>query len=190
MRRLKVVYWEVLDELRTFRTYLLSLPPGPMGQGARRRHYARRLRACGSGFVTEERVRIQGTGSVSIGDNVHISRDCYLSAAGGLEVGSDTYVGPGTKIWTNNHNYGDPSTPFVDQGWEFKPVRIERDVWIGPRCFVKPGTTIHVGAVIRPGTVLAQAVPPYAIVQGNPGRIIGWRKKPAAPAPPPHPHEA
>jgi acetyltransferase-like isoleucine patch superfamily enzyme len=180
VRRLKIAYWILLDELRTFRMALLNALPGRGGQRARARFYRPRLKACGTDFVTEQHVQIQGVEQVRVGDRVYVARDCYLSAAGGLDIGSDSYLGPGTKIWTNNHHYDDPHTPFVDQGWEFKPVCIEQDVWIGPRCFVKPGTTIKVGAVVKPGTVVARSVPPFAIVQGNPGRIVGWRRDPAA----------
>lgn len=181
MRRVKVFYWQALAEVAALRAFAVSLIPGPFGQRARRRYFAKRLKACGAAFVTEERVHIQAPERVTVGDHVRIGRGCYFSAAGGLDLGAGCAVGAGTKIWTINHNFDDVDTPFIDQGWEFKPVSIGQGAWIGPRCFLKPGTIVHEGAVVWPGTVLAKAVPPFAIVQGNPGRIIGWRKKPIAP---------
>jgi acetyltransferase-like isoleucine patch superfamily enzyme len=189
MATVRQLYWVLLDELRTHQAHWVNSLPGRVGKRTRRRYYAARFKSCGSGFAAEENVSIQSPQNVRVGDNVRVGRDCYFSASGGLDIDSNSRIGAGTKIWTNNHVYGDPGTPFVEQGYAYKPVRIERDVWIGERCFIKPGTTIKKGAVIRPGTILAKSVPPNAIVQGNPGRIVGWRGKPpersaATPAPP------
>lgn len=190
MRAIKLLYWDLLEELGIWRAHALNAIPGKLGRAARRRYYATRLQSCGSSFTIEENARIQSPQNVRVGDNVTIGRDCYLSTSGGLEIGSDCSIGAGTKIWTNNHVYQDPGAPFVDQGYSYRPVRIERDVWIGARCFIKPGTIIKAGAVIRPGTVLAKAVPPHAVVEGNPGQIVGWRTnspdhQDSEPSPPP-----
>lgn len=189
-RKLRLTYWQVLWEFQAWHVAALNAIPGTVGGSIRRRYYAARLGSCGVAFTTGENVRIQSPANVRVGDHVTIGHDCYLSTSGGLEIGSNTFIGPGTKIWTNNHLYDDPSVPFVNQGYRYKPVVIEHDVWIGPRCFIKPGTVIKAGAVIGPGTILAKSVPPFAIVLGNPGKIVGWRKlrtgeSPAATEPPP-----
>lgn len=52
------------------------------------------------------------------------------------------------------------------------------DVWIGANCIILDGLTIDDGAVIAAGAVVTKNVPPYAIVGGNPARIIKYRFTP------------
>lgn len=49
------------------------------------------------------------------------------------------------------------------------------DVWIGTGAVVLRGVRIHDGAVIGAGTIVTKDVPPYAVVVGNPGKIIKYR---------------
>jgi acetyltransferase-like isoleucine patch superfamily enzyme len=49
------------------------------------------------------------------------------------------------------------------------------DVWAGTRALIKSGVTIGDGAVIGTGAVVTKDVEPYAIVGGNPARVIRFR---------------
>jgi phosphonate metabolism protein (transferase hexapeptide repeat family) len=55
------------------------------------------------------------------------------------------------------------------------PVTIGHDVWIGHGAIVLPGRAIGTGAVIAAGAVVTKDVAPYAIVAGNPARVIRAR---------------
>jgi carbonic anhydrase/acetyltransferase-like protein (isoleucine patch superfamily) len=57
-------------------------------------------------------------------------------------------------------------------GGPTRPVRIGRNVWIGFEACVLPGVTIGEGAVVGARSVVAEDVPPYAVVAGNPARVI------------------
>lgn len=52
---------------------------------------------------------------------------------------------------------------------------IGHDVWIGESAIIKAGVTVGSGAVIASGSVVVKDVPPYAIVGGNPAKIIKMR---------------
>lgn len=54
-------------------------------------------------------------------------------------------------------------------------VDIGNDVWIGRSAIVLGGVTIGDGAVVGAGSVVTKNVPSYAIVAGNPARIIRYR---------------
>lgn len=54
-------------------------------------------------------------------------------------------------------------------------VQIGNDVWIGRSAIVLSGVIIGDGAVIGAGSVVTKDVPSYAIVAGNPARIIRYR---------------
>ncbi|MFA6964168.1 CatB-related O-acetyltransferase [Bosea sp. (in: a-proteobacteria)] len=54
-------------------------------------------------------------------------------------------------------------------------TRIGNDVWIGREAVIMPGVTIGDGAIIGTRAQVAKDVPPYAIVVGNPGRVVRMR---------------
>ncbi|MBV1701763.1 MAG: chloramphenicol acetyltransferase [Hyphomicrobiales bacterium] len=58
-------------------------------------------------------------------------------------------------------------------------VTIGHDVWIGHGAIILPGRQIGTGAVIAAGAVITKDVPDYAIVAGNPGKIIRFRFDPS-----------
>lgn len=56
------------------------------------------------------------------------------------------------------------------------PVIIGNDVWIGQNViFASSGITVNDGAVVAANAVVTKDVPPYAIVAGNPARIVKYR---------------
>lgn len=68
-----------------------------------------------------------------------------------------------------------PKTPARDnQG----PTVIEHDVWIGHGVMIRGTVKIGTGAILAAGAVVMEDVPPYAIIGGVPGKIIGWRFDP------------
>ena len=59
------------------------------------------------------------------------------------------------------------------------PIHIGHDVWIGYEALILGGVTIGNGAVIGARAVVTRDVPPYAIVAGNPARLVRSRFDPA-----------
>lgn len=59
------------------------------------------------------------------------------------------------------------------QGPEYgKPIKIGADCWFGGNCIVLPGVTIGKGAVVGAGSVVTRDVPDFAVVAGNPARVL------------------
>jgi virginiamycin A acetyltransferase len=52
---------------------------------------------------------------------------------------------------------------------------VGHDLWLGCRALVLPGVTIGDGAVVAAASVVAGDVPPYAVVAGNPARVVRRR---------------
>lgn len=50
------------------------------------------------------------------------------------------------------------------------------DVWLGTECMILPGVTIGVGAIVAARAVVTRDVPPYAVVAGNPARVVRLRR--------------
>jgi acetyltransferase-like isoleucine patch superfamily enzyme len=67
-------------------------------------------------------------------------------------------------------------TKFAYHHYEWRPKTvIGNDVWIGEHTLIRGGVKIGDGAVVGMGSVVTKDVPPYAIVAGNPARLIRMR---------------
>lgn len=59
---------------------------------------------------------------------------------------------------------------------DYIPLTIGNDVWIGEYALILPNVTeVGDGAVIAAGAVVNKNVPPYAVVVGNPARVVRYR---------------
>jgi acetyltransferase-like isoleucine patch superfamily enzyme len=57
-----------------------------------------------------------------------------------------------------------------------RPLTIGHDAWIGANAIITPGCdTIGIGAVVGAGSVVTKSVPDFAIVAGNPAKLIRYR---------------
>jgi len=107
-----------------------------------------------------------------------------------LHIGRFTSIAEGVRIALANHRTDTATTyPFaaLHRFWPSAPtapeadhatqggVTIGHDVWIGAGAFIGSGVTIGDGAVIGAMAVVTRDVPPYAIVAGNPARIVRHR---------------
>jgi acetyltransferase-like isoleucine patch superfamily enzyme len=54
-------------------------------------------------------------------------------------------------------------------------IIIENDVWIGSTATIMSAVKISNGAVVGAGSVVTKDVPPYAIVAGNPAKVVKYR---------------
>ena len=64
---------------------------------------------------------------------------------------------------------------FAEEFGRGQDMRIGHDVWIGDGAVLRGGITIGDGAVIAGGAVVTKDVPAYAVIGGNPGRVIRQR---------------
>lgn len=112
---------------------------------------------------------------ISIGNNSGIGMNCRLLSS--VTIGDNVIMGPYCFFCTKNHEYARADIPIIQQGYqEVKPIIVGNDVWFGQGVIVLPGVTIGDGAIIGAGAVVTKDVPRYAIVGGNPARILKYRK--------------
>lgn len=177
---LKKVYWEWCSTNGRFAylQYFFAEVPGYLGERLRAKVYGKYFQKFGSNARIFPGVRIRNPHQMSIGEDACLGLDNSFDAGGGLEIGARTLLGPGCKVWTVNHVFDDLDVPIADQGAEFKPVKIGSDVWLAANVFVMPGVDIPKGCIVTAGTVVGvKKYPEYSIISGNPGRVIGNRKK-------------
>lgn len=128
---------------------------------------------CGSNVNIEPHVIFNH--ALSIDDNSGIGE--FSEIYGDVRIGKDVMMGTNCIIYTRNHSFDRTDIPMWKQGFsEVKPVIIDDDVWIGGRVTILPGVHVGKGAVIGAASVVTKDVPAYAIVVGNPAKIIKYRK--------------
>jgi acetyltransferase-like isoleucine patch superfamily enzyme len=110
----------------------------------------------------------------------------YCSIAVGLTVPRPRhwFTGVSSSSFASDLGFSIMRSAIRDSGTSYarsypnpqKPMPvIEHDVWIGEFATLMPGIVVGTGAVVAAHAVVTRDVPPYAIVGGNPARIIRYR---------------
>lgn len=123
--------------------------------------------------VVADYCRLIGDPTIEIGRHFYMNVGCHL--LGSISIGDDVQIGPQTVIWGRDHRVRKGELIRL-QGHVKKHIAIGNDVWIGAHATILKGVTIGDGAVIGAGAVVTKDVPPYAIVAGNPARVIKYRE--------------
>ncbi len=131
---------------------------------------------------------------VRIGDRSAVGAGSFLGGQGGIVVGNDVIMGPGVRIFSENHAFDDVSIPIRAQGVERKGVEVGDDCWIGAGATIVDGVRVGHGCVIGAGSVVTRDVPAYAVIAGSPARVISFRGRASPfdgpPAAPPAPTDS
>lgn len=103
---------------------------------------------------------------VVIGDNVTIKSGVYIWD--GTRIGDNVFIGP-CASFTNDKM--PRSKVYPD---EFSRITVEECASIGANATLLPGITIGQHAMVGAGAVVTKDVPAYAVVVGNPAKIIRY----------------
>ncbi|HST56611.1 MAG TPA: WxcM-like domain-containing protein [Solirubrobacteraceae bacterium] len=103
---------------------------------------------------------------VIIGDRVTVK--CGVAIWDGSRIEDDAFIGPNVTF-TNDTFPRSREYPAA-----FAQTVVRRGASLGANCTILPGLTIGMKAMVGAGSVLTRDVPPYAIVVGNPARIVGY----------------
>ncbi|WP_407863698.1 CatB-related O-acetyltransferase [Phyllobacterium phragmitis] len=113
-----------------------------------------------------------------IGDRLIIGKFCAIAAGTTFIMNGANHPLDGFSTYPFGIFGGDWAAAF-DMEKLGRTVRgdtvVGNDAWIGMNATVMPGVTIGDGAVIATRSVVSRDVPPYAIVAGNPARVVKMR---------------
>ena len=105
---------------------------------------------------------------------VYINRFTVIDAAGRIEIGENSMIGPFCYITDHDHGCA-PGSNIKSQELCVEPVTIGEDVWIGAGVVLLKGVTIGDGAVVGAGAVVTRDIPPGVKVAGVPAREFALR---------------
>jgi len=112
--------------------------------------------------------------NVNIGNNVkignHVKIQNNVSVYEGVELEDYVFCGP-SMVFTNIKV---PRSEFPQRGSEYyQKTLVKKSASIGANATIVCGVTIGEYALIGSGAVVTKDVPDYALVIGNPGRVVG-----------------
>jgi len=140
--------------------------------------------------IKKEFKTIKGSGYPYYGDNIGDHTTMQPQALPVISSGENLYVKKFSSfgernhfIVNRNHDYHCVTTNLLKFKYDRKSnrllykgdINIGNDVWTGMDVTFLPGVTIGDGAVIAAGSVVTKDVPPYAIVGGNPAKVLKYR---------------
>jgi acetyltransferase-like isoleucine patch superfamily enzyme len=126
-------------------------------------------------------------GEIEIGNNSYIGEGTRVWSGEKIVIGNNVLISHNVNIVdTNSHELDSTERAvrykkLIEAGpWENKgsiltsPIVIQDDCWISFGAIILKGITIGKGAVVAAGSVVTKDVPDYAVVAGNPARIVKY----------------
>lgn len=113
-----------------------------------------------------------------IGDRLIIGKFCAIAEGARFIMNGANHAMSGFSTYPFNIFGGGWEEGFDESTWK-RELRgdtvLGNDVWIGMEALILPGVTIGDGAVIAAKSVVPHDVPPYAVVAGNPSKVVKMR---------------
>ena len=137
----------------------------------------RRVLLRGFGAKVGKKVNIANTATIyfpwnlEIGDWSAIGEHAYIYNLGQITIGERATVSQRAHLCAGSHDYADPALPLLTP-----PISIGTQAWVCADAFVGPGVEIGEGAVVGARAVAVKNVEPWAVVAGNPARVVKKRE--------------
>lgn len=152
----------------------------------------------GDDFISYYGVKLEawGRGAISVGDGCSFGSRTRIDCRDRISIGHRVLISWDVEIADYNPHPIDPvlrakemdyshfimmprfsrrpAPDFDRAAYRFvtKPIIIADDVWIGARVLILKGVHIGRGSIVAAGSVVTKDVPEYAIVAGNPARVV------------------
>ncbi|KAA6307584.1 hypothetical protein EZS27_040743, partial [termite gut metagenome] len=113
------------------------------------------------------------TNGISIGNDVGIAWGCTIADSNFHSIVSSERL----KDMSNFREEFKEGTLGKNADWSViksAPIVIKDKAWIGFHSIIMKGVTIGEGAIVAAGSVVTKDVPDYAVVGGNPAKIIKY----------------
>jgi len=134
-------------------------------------------------------VRIDGnvtlavsTGSIKIGNFVHIGNSCHINGTGGVEIADYATLSQGVRIYSASDDFSgeshtNPTLPSSVRNLLIGKVVLEKFTVIGSGCVVMPSVIIGEGTAVGALSLVKNSLESWTIYGGIPAKRIKSRSK-------------
>jgi acetyltransferase-like isoleucine patch superfamily enzyme len=123
-------------------------------------------------FRRRFRAELGPNGRISIGAGSYLTYDVIITCDTTITVGERCGIGQSTYIADGSHRFRDLEVPFLQQGYDYRPILIEDDVQIHSKCTIV--NSIGTRSVVGANAVVSRPIPPYCLAAGVPARVIDY----------------
>lgn len=130
------------------------------------------LYGCEIGDETKIGAFVEIQKGVRVGRRVKVSSHSFICE--GVTIEDEVFIGHGVMFINDKYPRASNQDGIIqiEGDWELIPTLVKRRASIGSNATILCGLTIGEGAIIGAGSVVTKDVPPFAIVAGNPARVI------------------
>lgn len=143
-------------------------------------YYKSQLGYCGKTVSVRNPQIVSGLSRVFMYDNTNLMDGfIFMSHTGRLVMKKNSGASTGLTVITGNHQrvVGEQfkvNNKVVSKNDVEGDVIFEEDVWVGADVTICTGVTIGRGSNVGAGSVIRNNIPPYAVVMGNPAKVVGF----------------
>lgn len=123
-------------------------------------------------FRRDFRCEVWDRGRVTIGSGTVFTYSVLIQCSTTIEIGERCMFGQTTILVDGQHLFRDLTRPMLEQGYDFRPLRIEDDAVTTTKCTIMSdiGTRAFLGA----NSVVTRPIPAYTVAVGAPARPVEY----------------
>jgi acetyltransferase-like isoleucine patch superfamily enzyme len=123
-------------------------------------------------FRRDFRAEISGAGRITIGSGTHFTYSVVVQCTTVIEIGERAMFGQSTIVLDGQHRFRDITRPMLEQGYDFREIRIADDATVTTKCTIMADIGEH--AFVGANSVVTRPVPAFTLAVGAPARPVEY----------------
>jgi acetyltransferase-like isoleucine patch superfamily enzyme len=118
------------------------------------------------------RAEVGPEGRLSIGTASVFTYDVLIQCSTSIDIGERCMFGQSTMVVDGNHRFRDLTKPMLEQGYDYRPLKIADDATITTKCTIV--ADIGERAFIGANSVVSKPVPAFTVAVGTPAKPVEY----------------